>query len=357
MRGWVGVVEGKTRMASSDHFAKSSWMMTLGALAVAVAVLHFAKGVLLPLMVAVLLSFLLVPSCDWLERRKVGRIPAVFITIILAFSVLGAGAWTAASQMIELAPRIPEYQSNIKAKLLSVNDYFNTALGKIRAAEAAGELSDPDPVYGPQVLAQRPSLVRVVASPPSPVQVIGGMFGSMLVVMGSTGIVIILVVFILLRREDLRDRFIRLVGRGQLTVTTQALEDAATRVSRFLLMQLVVNVTFGVPIGVGLYLIGIPNAVLWGILATFLRFIPYIGAWSAAAAPIGLSLAISTGWTAPLLTVGLFVALELFVNNVIEPWIYGKNTGVSSVAVLVAAVFWTWLWGPVGLLLRSLSAF
>jgi len=343
------------RLSSTDHFAKSSWMLTLVSVSVVVAVLHFAKGLLVPLILAVLLSFLLVGSCDWLERRRVGRIPAVLITVILGFSLLGAGAWTAAIQITDLAPKIPEYQSNIRTKLLSINDYLNTALGRIRkSAEGIGDsFPEPDTAQGPEMREERPSPVRVISSPSSPVQVIGRMFGSMLVVMGSTGVVIILVVFILLRREDLRDRLIRLVGRSQLTVTTQALEDAASRVSRFLLMQLLVNFTFGVPIGIGLYFIGVPNAILWGILATFLRFIPYIGAWSAAAAPVGLSLAISTDWIAPLLTVGLFVALELFVTNVMEPWIYGKNTGVSSVAILVAAVFWTWLWGPVGLLLAT----
>jgi predicted PurR-regulated permease PerM len=179
------------------------------------------------------------------------------------------------------------------------------------------------------------------------------MFGSMIVVMGSTGIVIVLVVFFLIRREDLRDRFIRLVGRGHVTVTTQALEDATARVSRYLLMQLFINITFGVPVAIGLYFIGVPNAILWGILATLLRFIPYIGPLAAAAAPIGLSMAISTGWVAPFVTIGLFVVLELFVNNVMEPWLYGKNTGISAVALLVAAVFWTWLWGAVGLLLAT----
>ena len=171
--------------------------------------------------------------------------------------------------------------------------------------------------------------------------------------LGSTGIVIILVVFFLVRREDLRDRFIRLVGKGQVTVTTQMLEDAATRVSRYLSMQFLINATFGISVGIGLYLIGVPNAILWGILAATLRFIPYIGPWIAAAMPIGLSMAISTGWVAPILTVGLFVVLELFSSNVMEPWLYGKNTGVSAVAVLVAAVFWTWLWGLVGLLLAT----
>lgn len=342
-------------MLRTDHFAKSSWMLTLVSLSVVVAVLHFAKGVLVPLMLAVLLSFLLVPICEWLERRRVRRIPAVLITVILAFSLLGTGTWTAANQVIDLAPKIPEYQGNIRTKLLSINQYLDTALGKFRrsTAELEQNISDSGPAWEPGTPEERPAPVRVISPPQSPVQVIGQMFGSMLMVTASSGLVVILVIFVLFRREDLRDRFIRLVGQGQLTVTTQALEDAASRVSRFLLMQLLVNIAFGVPIGIGLYFIGLPNAILWGILATFLRFIPYIGAWSAAAAPIGLSLAISTGWMAPLLTVGLFVILELFVNNVLEPWIYGKNTGVSSVAVLVAAVFWTWLWGPIGLLLAT----
>ena len=171
--------------------------------------------------------------------------------------------------------------------------------------------------------------------------------------LGVTGIVIVLVVFFLVRREDLRDRFIRLVGKGQLTVTTQMLEDAATRVSRYLSMLFLINATFGIAVGVGLYLIGVPNAILWGILATTLRFIPYIGPWIAAAMPVGLSMAVSAGWGTPALTVALFVTLELFSNNVMEPWLYGKNTGMSAVAVLVAAVFWTWLWGIAGLLLAT----
>ncbi|MBI2477568.1 MAG: AI-2E family transporter [Planctomycetia bacterium] len=187
----------------------------------------------------------------------------------------------------------------------------------------------------------------------SPLQIFGSMFGTLLEVLGTTGIVIVLVVFFLVRREDLRDRFIHLIGKGHVTVTTQMLEDAGTRVSRYLSMLLLVNVTFGVSVGVGLYLIGVPNATLWGILATVLRFIPYIGPWIAAAMPLGLSMAISPDWIAPLLTVGLFVVLELFNNNVLEPWLYGRNTGVSAVAVLVAAVFWMWLWGPVGLLLAT----
>ena len=179
------------------------------------------------------------------------------------------------------------------------------------------------------------------------------MFGTLLEVLGTTGIVLVLVVFFLIRREDLRDRFIHLVGKGHVTVTTQMLEDAGTRVSRYLSMLFVINVIFGLSVGIGLSLIGVPNAILWGILAATLRFVPYIGPWIAAAMPIGLAMAISTGWGPPVMTIGLFVVLELFNNNVLEPWLYGRNTGVSAVAVLVAAVFWMWVWGPVGLLLAT----
>ena len=187
----------------------------------------------------------------------------------------------------------------------------------------------------------------------SPLQVLGQTFGAVVEALGLVGIVVILVVFFLVRREDLRDRFIRLAGKGQATLTTKMLEDAATRVSRYLTMLFLINAAFGIAVGIGLFLIGVPNAVLWGILAASLRFVPYIGTWIAAVAPIGLSMAISTGWLAPSLTLALFVALELLCGNVLEPWLYGKGTGISGVAVLVAAVFWTWLWGIAGLLLAT----
>jgi methylmalonyl-CoA mutase cobalamin-binding subunit len=195
--------------------------------------------------------------------------------------------------------------------------------------------------------------VRVVAPPTAALQVVTSMFGTLVEILGTAGIVIIFVIFFLLRREDLRDRFIRLVGHAQVTVTTQALDDAAERVSKYLAMQLLINALFGFAVAVGLFVIGIPNAILWGLLGTALRFIPYIGPWIAALIPILLSLAISTGWTKPIATVGMFITLELIVNNVLEPLFYGSRTGVSPVAVLAAAVFWTWLWGGAGLLLAT----
>jgi predicted PurR-regulated permease PerM len=277
------------------------------------------------------------------------------VTAILGFTVLGAVAWTAAVQMTHLAPKIPEYQRNIDAKLNSVNEYAAAALSKVtRTAQGMGQkLSPSKPAGEPTGTNELPFVVRVLSSPVSPLQVLGGVFGTLIEVLGTTGIIIVLVVFFLIQREDLRDRFIHLVGKGHVTVTTQMLEDAGARVSRYLSMLFLINVAFGISVGIGLYLIGVPNAILWGILATALRFIPYIGPWIAAAMPIGLSMVISTGWVATFLTVGLFVVLEFFNNHVLEPWLYGKNTGVSAVAVLVAAVFWMWLWGPVGLLLAT----
>ena len=340
-------------MAPSDQFVKLAWV--LGSLAVVVAALYLAKGVLVPMTLAVLLSFLLSPVCDWLELRGLGRISAVLVTAILGFAVLGIVAWTAVVQMSDLAPKMPEYQENLQEKLHSVNDYFIAALSKVtKTAEEIGQNLPPaEQANAPQGTDERPYSVRILSSPVSPLQVLGGTFGTLLEELGSAGIVIILVVFFLVRREDLRDRFIRLVGTGQVTVTTQMLEDAATRVSRYLTVLFVLNATFGSAVGIGLYLIGIPNAILWGILAATLRFVPYIGQWIAAAAPICLAMAFSTGWLAPILTLGLFAVLGIVWGSVLEPWLYGKGTGVSAVAVLVTAVFWTWLWGIVGLLLAT----
>ena len=340
-------------MAPLDQFVKSAWM--LGASAVVVAVLYLGKGVLVPLTLAVLLSFLLSPVCDWLERRRLGRIPAVLLTAILGFALLGIAAWTAVLQMTALAPKMPEYQDNLQAKLHAVNEYFIAALSKVtRTAEDVGQnLPQAQQAKAPAGTDERPYAVRILSQPVSPLQLLGQTFGTLVEVLGLAGIVVILVVFFLVRREDLRDRFIRLVGKGHATVTTQMLEDAATRVSRYLSMLFLINATFGTVVGIGLFLLGVPNAVLWGILAATLRFVPYIGPWIAAVAPTGLAMAVSTGWLTPILTIGLFVVLELFCGNVLEPWLYGKGTGVSGVAVLVAAVFWTWLWGIAGLLLAT----
>ena len=280
------------------------------------------------------------------------RILAVLVSTVLAFAVLGILGWLVVSQMTSLAAQLPQYEQKIQKKLNSVNDRLGSVVRKLtRTAEA--DVSKSEKGAEPAIPGERSYLVRVMSPPASPMHVVTGMFGTLLEVLGSTGIVIVLSVFFLVRREDLRDRFIRLVGKGDVTVTTQAIEDAVSRVTRYLSMQFLMNALFGLSVGIGIYLIGLPSAFLWGILAMILRFVPYVGTWIAAAAPIGLSIAISTGWLTPILTTALFAGLELSLANFLEPWLYGKNTGVSPVAVLVAAVFWTWLWGTIGLLLST----
>lgn len=342
-------------MTRQDKISHASLMTMPASIAVIIAGLYLAKGILVPCSLAVLLSFLLSPACDWLERRKLGRIPAVLITALAGFSALGVMVWVTVIQVSHLAPKIPEYRENVEAKFNSMNEYAVASLSQVtsRSHAIADDLLPPRQVSEPQGTDKRPFSVRIMTSPTSPLEVFGGAFGTLLEVLGTTGIVIVFVVFFLIEREDLRDRFIHLAGKGEVTVTTQMLEDASARVSRYLTILFLLNLTFGVSIGLGLFLIGVPNATLWGILAGVLRFIPYIGPWIAATMPIGLSLAISTGWGLTILTVLLFVVLELFNNNLFEPWLYGKKTGVSAVAVMLAAVFWTWLWGPMGLLLAT----
>ncbi len=340
---------------ASNQSSKPSLLVTIALTTVIIAAIYLAKGVLIPFTLAVLLSFCLSPLCDWLERFKIGRMPAVLLTAVFGFTLLGIIAWTTVIQVTHLAPKIPEYQHNIETRFATINRFAAQALIRITRATPL-EVASPSQITErkpPTGTTELPFTVRVESTPTSPLQIFGGMYGRLLEVLGTTGIVIVLVVFFLIRREDLRDRFIHIVGKGHVTLTTQMLEDAGARISRYLSMLLLINIAFGISVYIGLLLIGVPNAMLWGVLAAALRFIPYIGPWIAAAMPLGLSLAISTGWWVPLLTVGLFVILELFNNNFLEPWVYGKNTGVSAVAVLMAAVFWMWLWGPAGLLLAT----
>lgn len=342
-------------MARTDTLAKTSWIMTLASVAVVVAALYLAKGVLLPVIMAILFTFLLTPACNWLERRRIGRGPAVLITVVLTFATIGMIAWTAISQMSDLAPKLAEYQGNIEAKFKSLNSFASRTIRKVtRTTKKIGaSLGEPTATSQAAEAREHPYDVRVITTPPTPLELFGGMFGTVLEGLASAGIVILLVLFFLFRREDLRDRFIRLVGQGQVTGTTQALNDAAERVARYLFTQFLINIVFGLFVTVGLYLIGIPNAILWGILTTVLKFVPYIGVWIAALAPVALSMAISTRWLEPILALSVFVVLEFMVGNFIEPWLFGKHTGVSAVAILVAAVFWSWLWGGVGLLLAT----
>jgi hypothetical protein len=204
----------------------------------------------------------------------------------------------------------------------------------------------------PQEPAREPLPVEIV-SRQNPVEILKNVIVPLAAPFATAGLIIVVVIFMLLEREDLRDRFIRLVGYSDLHRTTEALQDAGKRVGRYLLMQLVVNTTYAIPITIGLWLIGIPNALLWGLLALVLRFVPYIGPAIAMLLPMLLALAVAPGWSMVLWTAGLFLVMELISNNIMEPWLYGSRTGLSSLAIIVAAIFWTWLWGPLGLVIST----
>jgi predicted PurR-regulated permease PerM len=329
---------------------------------IVVGVLYLAQDVLKPLAVAALLSFLLAPLVRRLERFRLRRAVAVMSVVTVVFALIGLLGWVVAGQVVDLADRVSDYRSNIRAKIQRIRDPEPGALDRASEVleEIEQELAKPPGEATPRERARSrdagaapPMPVTVTETPESPVEFLRRTLVPLLGPVGAASIVVVFVIFMLLEREDLRDRLIRLVGTQQLSLTTAAMDEAASRVSRYLLLQLVVNVTYGIPVGVALYLIGVPNALLWGLLAVVLRYIPYLGPWIAAALPILLSFAVFPGWARTGLVVGLFVVLEILSNNFVEPWLYGSRIGVAPVALLVAAVFWTWLWGPVGLMLAA----
>ena len=332
--------------------------------------LYFAREILIPLSLAVLLTFLLTPLITRLERW-LGRIGAVLAVVALIFTATGAAGYVLTQQLIDLVKNVPTYKVNIQTKLRSFQTTKGGAFSKF--ADTIDELKQelpgaeaPVPVVtqtlgapetatasppGPPVAAVPVTVVQ--SSKSNPMDLAQTLVAPLLGALGTAALVLLLLICMLLQREDLRSRLIRLIGQGRISATTRAMVDAGDRVSRYLRMQLIVNVTYGIPVAIGLYFIGVPNAALWGAFAIVLRFIPYVGPWIAAAFPIVLAIAASPGWTPLLLTIGLFVVLELLSNNVMEPWLYGTSTGVSSIALIVAAVFWAWLWGPVGLVLAT----
>jgi predicted PurR-regulated permease PerM len=324
------------------------WVTFAGGVLV-VAVLYWAQAVLVPLAVAILLTFVLTPPVTWLQRW-VGRVPAVLTVVTLVFAVLGLAGWGLARQMDHLADDLPRYRANILAKIADVRgagkggsveklqetiEEIKTDLGRSDAPK--GKVSRPVVVTSEQVtgFSGFAWLAPIV-----------GQFG-------TAGFVVAMVIFMLLERRDLRDRLIGLIGQGQLAITTKAFDEAGTRVSRQLLMQSLVNLLYGVASGIGLYLLSVPYPLVWAALGASLRFIPYLGPALGAGAPILVSLAALQGWAGPLWVVGLFVVLELFTNLVLETVLYAGAAGVSQVALLASVAFWTWLWGPLGLLMAT----
>ncbi len=359
----------KTKTTATDALVG---LWTLALTAFIVATLYFGRELLIPLALSALLTFLLSPLVTRIERW-IGRIAAVLLVVALIFTGLGGTGWIFTRQMVDLATKLPDYKVNIVAKLHAFRlpeggafSAFSRTVEELKNELPGGTAAEASPTVTQET--DRPETAVTSLTPPRPpavpVQVVEtsesdpmdlmqSMIAPVLGPLGTAALVLLLVIFMLLEREDLRNRLIRLVGQGRISATTRAMDDAGRRVARYLLMQLVVNVTYGIPVAIGLYFIGVPNAVLWGGFAAVLRFIPYVGPWIAAVIPILLSLAVSSSWWTPVLTISLFIVLELLSNNVMEPWLYGASTGVSPIALIIAAVFWTWLWGPVGLVLAT----
>lgn len=315
-----------------------------------VAILYFGRPVFVPLAVAVLLAFILAPLVRVLHRWHLGRLAAIGIVVLTAFlAILGLGMILAA-QVTHLAAALPQYQDTLARKISGLRGMAGGgALG--RAAQVLRDLMTERAEIAEQGSA--PIAVQIHQPIPAPVEVIQTIMSPLLEPLLTTGIIVVFVIFFLVQREDLRDRLIRLAGSTDLHRTTVAIDDAGHRLSRYLLTQTVLNGTFGVIIGSGLSLIGVLNPLLWGILAALLRFIPYVGVFIAAGFPLALAAAVDPGWTTVAWTAALFLTVELVIGQVLEPLLYGQSTGVSPVAVVVAAMFWTWLWGPVGLLLST----
>jgi predicted PurR-regulated permease PerM/methanogenic corrinoid protein MtbC1 len=355
-------------MAASKSPAPSARLSPLIASVLVLAALYFARAVLIPLSLAALFAFLLTPAVKRLETWRLGRIPSVVLVMMFSFLAIGGLGWIAANQLIDVLTQLPNYKTNINNKFEALHKPGTGSLAKARESlkELSKELSGsaaPPPVAPPAKPAarkavliptgDRPVLVQLVEAPPSTLQYIKSVLGPLVAPVGTAIIVLVFAIVMLIKREDVRDRVLRLIGPAQLNLATEAFDDATQRVSRYLRLQFVVNTAYGILIATGLNFIGLPNALLWGVLAGVFRFVPYVGAIAGAALPAFLALAMFDSSLKPALCVALFLVIEPVVGYVIEPALYGTHTGISSLAILVAAAFWTTLWGPVGLVLST----
>ncbi len=393
-------------MARARNF--SSPLLTLAAIVLVIAALHLGKEVLVPFALSVFISFLLTPAANRLERWGLGRIPSVLAVVSVSFAILGLLGWVVTSQMVDLGSQLSTYKTTLIKKIHDIQPESSTlsdlsqtfedvqksfAKGKPEAGatDQGASKKNAAPPPGGVVTStvkpkdqqtssdasknrlkaasmwdrmvqgfswdavdeaqRRPVDVRVVESATSPFAQVRDWLGPLVAPLATASVAIILVIFMLLKREDQRNRLLQLFGASHLHATTEALNDVTDRVIRYLRMQFLINACYGVVVTLGMALIGVPNAIMWGVMSFALRFLPYIGPCMSAVMPLFVSIATSEGWRQPLEVIAWFVVLELLVNNVAEPMLYGRSTGVSGVGVIVAAIFWTWIWGGVGLLL------
>jgi predicted PurR-regulated permease PerM len=325
----------------------------------AVATLYFGKDVLMPITLAMLFAFVLSPVVNLLRRAHLGRVPSVLLAVILGLSVVLAIGGVIGSQIATLSTDLPQYASTMEKKVSSVRDFTIGRLSQLadkvgRQNEKPGLPSNASSSSSPQTSPSgAPAPAAAQAPGSSPLELVERYISTVLSPFATLGIVFIVAVFALLQKEDLRDRLIRLVGSDDIHRTTRAIDDGAHRLSRYFLTQLIINAAFGTIIGGGLLLIGLPNPVLWGILSALLRFVPYVGSLISAVLPMALAAAVEPGWSMLLWTAGLYLVVEGVTGQVIEPLVYGNSTGLSPFTVVVAAIFWSWVWGPVGLILST----
>jgi predicted PurR-regulated permease PerM len=325
-------------------------------LAVIVLILYFARDLLIPFAFALTLAFLLTPAVSRLEARRLPRVVAVAITGILAFTIISAVGYVVARQLLNVARSLPDYRLSIQKKLASVHSAAGKSLEDAVKAidDISGDFAGARPATpSPEQPPTQIQPVRVVDPDRTQLQAATELLTRFLRPIGTIGVVIVFTIYLLMKREDLRHRILLLAGIGRISIMTQALQDAATRISQYLLFQAAVNAAYGICFGFGLYLIGVPNATLWGALAAILRIVPYVGTATSLILPLIVSIAIFSSWSQPLLILCLFLTLELTATNFVEPWLFSSRTGISSLALLAMAIFWTLLWGWPGLILST----
>ena len=311
------------------------------------AALHLGRAVFIPMALALLLSVVLVPPARLLQRLRVPRPIIVALLMLLALGVIAAIMLLVASQAMSLAAELPNWESNLRAKLHALSDGGGGVLH--RAASTLRRLAE-ELGYGEPATAATVAVVPANSNAGT-LDALIEMAALVSAPAASFAVALLLMAYLLLQMEDVRDRFLRLAGMQDLHRTTRAMADATDRVGRYLLMQMLLNALFGLGMGVGLTAIGVPNAPLWGVLAFVLRFIPFLGAWIAFTLPLIVAIATGQGWTEPLLVVALFIIVDGTVTHVLEPQLYGRTTGISPLALLISSAVWTVLWGPIGLLL------
>jgi predicted PurR-regulated permease PerM len=336
-------------------------LLTLAVGVVLIAALYLGREVFIPLVLAVLLSFVLAPVVNLLRRLHLGRVPSVIVAVLLALGVIGGIGTVIGTQVAGLAGNLPQYQTTVQRKVAGLQQGWlgeaNRLLQKFnhqvhdatQKADAAGTTAET----GPAGDTPKAQLVRVEQPEPSPLALAQKVLGPIVSPLTDVGIVLVVVVFLLMQREDLRNRMIRLFGSSDLHRTTVAMDDAAGRLGTYFLAQLGMNAAFGVLIGISLWFIGVPNPILWGVFSAIMRFVPYIGAFASGLLPVALAAAVDPGWSMVIATAALFLIAEPIFGQVIEPLLYGHSTGLSPFAVIVSTLFWGFLWGPIGLILAT----